>query len=1341
MSRWLKTIAKTLIVVGVLAVILASFATLAVDVAPDLPGALQTRLAARLGTPVKIASVSLSWHNLRPELVLHGLMLGAGQAQETAPKTAKARAKVPVKVPVKAGALRVGINYRSLLQGELRPAQLTLVGVKLDLQVDAGGHVHIPAFGSTETDSGHAAQQFLQQLHALRLRRCVVGIRSPYLGAGRKQFTLNGEATRALIDGAPVYHLQLRLEPPSAIAGRVILHMQLQGRPLFKAGGGHNWSAQWTAAVHGLRQIPWLDQQFGDGKSLHLDSGELQLAGRFAAGKPATARGHLAVPQLSVNRQGRRLAGLRDLSATVAWQRVADGWQLQLEHLAAFGSGQAHASLSAHARIDWHPQAWSLHASAPSLALPALARWLRLWPGLGAALPSQSGQLKLASLRGQAKDIKIKLRSNAVNAGKDAAASLDYQLSGKLVQLGWPPYGKLPGVTGLSGDFEFDTAGGQLHIDAAPTLRVPEFFFAPIKLDTLTTTVRWHKRKRGGWQVTAAPLQLSTLGGQATGQLQLLLSAEAGGDGPKMKLNLQLSGADAARLKPLMPRAWSKDLRAWLSQALIHAPVKKGHLVIDGSLDDFPYADAGTDEHWTLDLQVAGATLRFDPAWPAVRDLDGKLHFSRRAMDIDVASARLGPVKVHGAEAKIADFDTDDLVVTAHAGADIKDWYTLLRASPLRGSLSALLQQSSASGPAEVQLRLDIPPQHTAQTKATGTVHLQAVRYDYKPLGMPIKAVQGTLSFDNDGLTDLRLRGQVDHTPLQAWLQPSGPTDGQAGAQSNGGQPPARRAVVEVRFPVDPSRDALAARYLPQWLRTRLQGTSTWRLQLPLGNDAHWVLRSQLRDTAIHLPAPLAKPLGTALPVTVRPIVATAGSNGGLRIDGGSRFGMQLRYNQDGKSVAGVGLRLGAGAPVDASGDGVRLGGTVGELDIGKSLALLSGLQAESDSAADSRAAVAALPFLGGRLDVAELRWHELQVSQVRLQLDPEGDNTRIVVRGNNAHGDILWNPAAAAVTARFSRLHFDRLQTHDMSGSAPAPAAAPLDPRQLPTVDVHCRALSVGNYALGTLVLRTHHTPGGQAIAAAKLSGAEVGMGADGDWTRIGGVSSARLGFAVQAKKFEDALHAFGFTRSVTAKQANFRGSVQIPPAHNGLQLANLRGKISVELDDGQLKAVHPGAGRVFGLLNIYALPRRLLRKFKGVTAKGLVFDKLAANFKLGNGQAWTKDAHISGPAVNVDIRGRIGLQAHDLDETVRVYPKIASGITVGAALLGGPVVGGIALLAQQLFGTALSHLSQLRYRVTGSWDNPTVERVDTDAEAAAAAAKPPVSAASAASAAAATH
>jgi uncharacterized protein YhdP len=173
---------------------------------------------------------------------------------------------------------------------------------------------------------------------------------------------------------------------------------------------------------------------------------------------------------------------------------------------------------------------------------------------------------------------------------------------------------------------------------------------------------------------------------------------------------------------------------------------------------------------------------------------------------------------------------------------------------------------------------------------------------------------------------------------------------------------------------------------------------------------------------------------------------------------------------------------------------------------------------------------------------------------------------------------------------------------------------------------------------------------------------------------------------------------------------------------------LAQAMGHVQLSLEKGQVTGIKPGAGRVLGLSSIAALPRRLALDFSDLTDKGLAFDSVHGDFDLRDGNAYTENVLLKGPAAEIGLIGRIGLKNKDYDQTAVVTGNVGNSLSipVASALVGGPVVGAAVLLFTQVFKQPLKGLARGYYHITGSWDNPTVERIKS-ADAAAATAEAP--------------
>jgi uncharacterized protein YhdP len=197
------------------------------------------------------------------------------------------------------------------------------------------------------------------------------------------------------------------------------------------------------------------------------------------------------------------------------------------------------------------------------------------------------------------------------------------------------------------------------------------------------------------------------------------------------------------------------------------------------------------------------------------------------------------------------------------------------------------------------------------------------------------------------------------------------------------------------------------------------------------------------------------------------------------------------------------------------------------------------------------------------------------------------------------------------------------------------------------------------------------------------------------------------------------------GFAAVLEAKSGDLEFDLNWPGAPTDDPLSQAAGHVKVSLGKGQIVGLKPGAGRVLGLASFSELPRRLALDFSDVTDKGFAFDTVRGDFDLRDGSAYTDDVVVKGPAAEIGLIGRVGLKNRDYDQTAVVTGNVSSTLAL-PAFAAGPIVGGAALLFTQLFKQPLKGLVRGYYRITGTWDNPTVERIKS-ADAPTAAAEAP--------------
>jgi uncharacterized protein YhdP len=81
-----------------------------------------------------------------------------------------------------------------------------------------------------------------------------------------------------------------------------------------------------------------------------------------------------------------------------------------------------------------------------------------------------------------------------------------------------------------------------------------------------------------------------------------------------------------------------------------------------------------------------------------------------------------------------------------------------------------------------------------------------------------------------------------------------------------------------------------------------------------------------------------------------------------------------------------------------------------------------------------------------------------------------------------------------------------------------------------------------------------------------------------------------------------------------------------------------------------------------------------------------------------------------LTGPAADVGIVGRAGLESRDYDQAAVVSANVGGTLPVAGFLLGGPQVAAALLVFSQLFRKPLQGVGQVFYTMSGSWDEPAV-------------------------------
>lgn len=1250
---------------------------------PGYRTVLQSSLSSELGLHVRIGSLDLSWKGLQPRLLIRNVeMQTVGGKRVLHLQSALAT-----------------VGWRGLLSGSIKPERVELVGLHLYLDRKVGRQLFAASLLPEATTHPTAWLAALWRLTSLTVRQGIISIDSAH-PSSRSPWVFR--TTLRLVKALQGFRIQVDVAPPSTMSGEARLRLQIHGNPTRP----RTLSGQWTASMADLRSLPLLTGRY-PASALNFDQGRVHMTGTIERGRIVRSALHIQARAVEGYRAGRLFATARNFDVSTQIKRVDDSWKLdefQIEANGVRGRWSAHANGSCQ-RFTGNTNECTVDV--PHLALADVVPWLSLWPRampILTALPSLHGDLDRLQ----------------VTAGLRKDVLSNWHLSAELHDVGWSVHGSIPGVQKLSGAVAAAPSGGDFVLAGpAPTFFMPSRFAAPVKFSRLSGTLHWVRQEKK-WIFDMPNLEWQILGMKGNGQVDLALPVSNSTlQNARLGLDLKFTDTDVARLKPLIPLQWGKGLRNWLRQSVIQTRLVAGNARYDGPVQEFPFGDS-VSGRFAMDLQLDKGILQYAAKWPPAEHLTANLRFRGNGLDIKSGYGTVGPVTFSHVKGGISDFRDERAAVVLSARGDAKDFYTLLNQSPMRSRLAGLLNRTTANGPAAVNLKVTIPLRHGGAVRTSGRVKLLGATLRVHGLQLPLTHFQGDIDFDNSGVRATKLKAVAGMAVIHGSIIP---------------EPDSPAGVLLLHAVLNVGRSSgIAASVLPHWINARMQGASDWQARLPLSGKhaGRFLFRSNLVGTSIALPSPLGKSATDRVPVTVAFDTATAGKPERMTIRAKS-FGLVTWLVRSGSGakahnirVNRIGLRLGPGPPPIPRNNEIRISGEIPKLD----LLRVAGIFRSRASASRvplgsffSGAAAGSTVDIG--LRIGQLSVGHFQLQPIQFQARMKAGEVQVKVTGSGANGNFRWGLRRHILYGRLAHVSLlpitegtNRPDTGRLRAIRSKPTvravSPPIDPGRLPALDWIFAKVRIGSFQFGQVRILTRRITQGQKIQVLTISGGKnIGLNATGEWLRRANGSSAKVTFALHVNRLARVLKAFGYLPTVTASSAKISGHLIWPSAESGIDLVHAEGRVRLDINNGILKAVHPGAERVLGLLNLYALPRRLMFNFKDIEHNGLAFDHIGGSFQLGQGKAKTTDLTVNGPALRMTIHGLIGLAHRDFNETVTVYPNISTGITLGATLLGGPIAGGIALLSQQLFGQQMNSLASFSYRVTGGWNDPVLTRI----------------------------
>ncbi len=267
-------------------------------------------------------------------------------------------------------------------------------------------------------------------------------------------------------------------------------------------------------------------------------------------------------------------------------------------------------------------------------------------------------------------------------------------------------------------------------------------------------------------------------------------------------------------------------------------------------------------------------------------------------------------------------------------------------------------------------------------------------------------------------------------------------------------------------------------------------------------------------------------------------------------------------------------------------------------------------------------------------------------------------------------------------------------------------------DPRRISLFEIDIRSFQYDDKNYGHIRSKVERHPDGLRFNEFYIDAPYMHVEGEGSWFVRKGRQQTNFVVVVTAKDIGRALTELGF--SATINKGNTKAVIQAHwfDAPNRFKIEKLNANVGVVIEDGIIRDVKPGAGRLLGLFSVAELPRRLLLDF-GELKEGLAFQQIVAQIEIKDGEAFSDNVTIISPIAFITIKGRTGLAAEDFDQIIRVSPSVSNTIPVISWLAWGGQIGALVFLLETLVGDEMNNSISTEYKMTGSWDDPVVTKL----------------------------
>ncbi|TFH74762.1 TIGR02099 family protein [Gammaproteobacteria bacterium LSUCC0112] len=795
-----------------------------------------------------------------------------------------------------------------------------------------------------------------------------------------------------------------------------------------------------------------------------------------------------------------------------------------------------------------------------------------------------------------------------------------------------------------------------------------------------------------------------------------------------LELKLGALQADVSRKTPYLPMAATAPRSAqpalnWVERAVLQGEGAGSGLIFRGRVQR---GALPVERTLQMFYKVADGTLKFDPDWPALEELDGYVLISDNAVDIAASAGSTMGIKLDASAGTLRPNPSGGswLNINGKGRGSAAHGLQYLQQTPVTASIGQTFSQWQAEGDTDITLALSIPLNvPDARTDIALDFSFSDNRLYIPEYELQLEALSGTLLYtDDNGIQSDALQATVMGEPIIANIRSSGfLTTGDALVNTERSTELTWSGATDIGTLT--AWPGLPSAVLP--VLSQFEGRLEYQagISVPILSSASpasrypsLMITTDLSGVESALPAPFMKPAEQASPMSIDLTFKPAGPALDLRWQDITQMNLEFADGLPTNGLiylgpAGDGLRV---RRINPAATGVELLGTVAHIDYAawqQTLAVMFPPTAVMTSALASGGR-RNLDWISAIQGTAELAVGQLTVAgevfdQLNLSLRRDVDAWVMAVQGEDVRGTLAWPLAGNAPwQVNLDYLHLGEIPD-DVPVEEPAqtdtvvavaedvasgdqtlqdledlpsvefelPREDPLralDPRTFPSMQLTLGQFTLNGADFGQWQFALSSDGSGAVFRDLQVNARGLSIGneaapAEFRWIFDGHNHRSVLNGQLTATDLAPVLSAYGYAPSLQSTSAVFESRLHWDGSPAFFSALGLSGDIDINVASGRFQqraGVANSALRLISIINFDAVVRRL-RFSDDFLRSGLSYDEISGQVNLSNGIVTIKDRlQIIGPASLFQVSGTLDLAQQTIDANLFITLPVSENI-----------------------------------------------------------------------------